>query len=64
MGDLPVGTIQNELAHAIRGKGAFRKFKDTIRYYGIEQQWYDNQKEACKQIAIQWCQEEGLEYEE
>ncbi|MCD8346695.1 MAG: hypothetical protein LUD16_01850 [Lachnospiraceae bacterium] len=30
----------------------------------MEQQWYDYQKEAYKQIAIQWCQEEGLEYEE
>lgn len=37
---LPAGKIRNELVQAIRGKGAFRRFKNTIRYYGIEQLWY------------------------
>ena len=38
---LHAGKICDELTRAIRGKGAFRRFKDTIRYYGIEQLWYD-----------------------
>lgn len=62
--DLPAGAIWNELMNAIRGRGAFRRFKDGIYYHGIEQQWYDYQADAYKKIAIQWCQDEGLEYEE
>ena len=29
------------LGAAIRGRGAFRRFKQTIRFHGIEQLWYD-----------------------
>lgn len=62
--DLPAGAIRNELMNAIRGRGAFRRFKDGIYYHGIEQQWYDYQADAYKRIAIRWCRDEGLEYEE
>jgi len=33
---LPAGDVQNQLARAIRGKGAFRRFKDGVIYFGIE----------------------------
>ena len=59
---LPAGTVQRELAEAICGKGAFRRFKATIRFYGIEQQWYDFVADAYKTIAIQWCKDNQLEY--
>lgn len=62
--DFPAGSIRNELMNAIRGRGAFRRFKDSIYYHGIEQQWYDYQAEAYKRIAIRWCRDEGLEYKE
>lgn len=44
--DLPAGRIKSELAGAIRGKGAFRRFKQTIRFQGVEQLWYDYQANA------------------
>lgn len=59
---LPVGAMQRELAEAIRGKGAFRRFKATIHFYGIEQLWYDFLADAYKAIAIQWCKDNRLEY--
>ena len=34
---LPEGTIQDRLENAIRGRGAFRRFKDSICWLGIEQ---------------------------
>lgn len=58
----PVGAMQRELAETIRGKGAFRRFKTTIRFYGVEQQWYDFLADAYKAIAIQWCKDNQLEY--
>lgn len=62
--DLPAGSARNALVNAVRGRGAFRRFKDTLYNYGIEQQWYDYQEDAYKRIAIRWCQGKGLEYEE
>ena len=61
---LPPGAARQELALAIRGKGAFRRFKNGIYYHRLDQQWYDYQAEAYREIAIRWCQDEGIEYTE
>ena len=61
---LPPGAARQELAHAIRGKGAFHRFKSGIRYHRLEQQWYDYRDQAYREIAIRWCRDEGLEYTE
>ena len=58
------GSAYDKLASAIRGKGAFRRFKDTLRYLGIERQWYEFHDNAYKRIAAEWCEENGIEYEE
>ena len=58
------GKAQEELVHAIRGKGAFRRFKQSVRFHGLEQRWYDHLAEAYRELAIRWCEEEGLEYTE
>ena len=59
---LPAGKTRNELAQVIRGRGAFRRFKSSIRYYGIEQLWYDYLESAYREIAIRWCAEHDLKY--
>ena len=61
---LPPGAARQELAGAIRGKGAFRRFKNGVRYHRLEQRWYDYLAQAQREIAIRWCQENHLEYEE
>ena len=61
---LSPGKTQEELAYAIRGKGAFRRFKQSVRYHGLEQCWYNYLAEAYRELAIRWCAEEGLEYTE
>ena len=55
--------IRADLLDAISGKGAFRYFKDTIRRYGIEKDWYAFRTEALRQIAIDWCEEHQLKWE-
>ena len=62
--DLPEGRMQDSLENAIRGRGAFRRFKDAIIRYGIEQSWYDYQEEAYRRIAIEWCEARGFTYED
>ena len=53
-----------ELQDAIHGAGAFRCFKDTLRRYRPEKDWYAYRDEALRQIAIAWCEEHGIEYTE
>jgi len=56
--------LSDELQNAIRGAGAFRYFKDTLRRYRREKDWYAYRAEALRQIAIEWCEENGIEYTE
>lgn len=53
---------QESLLRAIRGKGAFRRFKDEIIDFEMEEQWYSYREECFKQIAIEWCQENNINY--
>jgi len=46
----------------IKGSGAFRRFKDAIHDYDIEDDWYKHRHDALKQIAIEWCQENSIEF--
>lgn len=61
---LPSGRARDELAGAIHGKGAFRRFKQSVRYHGLEQDWYDYLDGAYRELAIRWCAENGLDYVE
>lgn len=61
---LPEGNNQNQLYRAIRGKGAFRRFKDSVNRMEIAEIWYEFQANAYKEIAVRWCQDNGYEYDE
>jgi len=58
------GPARDKLASAIQGKGAFRRFKDTVIRLGIDQEWYDFQSAEYKRKAARWCEDNGIEYEE
>ena len=51
-----------ELLNRIRGRGAFRKFKDAIRQRGITDDWYAFRKVAFKRIAIDWLEDNDIPY--
>ncbi|WP_342043879.1 UPF0158 family protein [Bacillus sp. OTU2372] len=53
---------QESLTRAIKGKGAFRRFKDKIIDFGIENKWYSYRDECFKQIAIEWCRENEVDF--
>jgi hypothetical protein len=62
-------TIRNEknqalMLNSIKGKGAFRRFKDIIVQLGIDVQWYSYRDQCYKQIAIEWCQDNNVDYVE
>ena len=50
------------LSDALDGKGAFRRFRDTIDRLGLDDDWYAFKKLAYIEIARQWCEEHGLDY--
>jgi hypothetical protein len=56
-----IGDILYDL---ISGSGAFRRFKDAVYKYGVEDEWYKYRDNAMKEIAIEWCRENNIEFEE
>jgi hypothetical protein len=54
--------ISEKLSGAIKGRGAFGRFKDNIVRLGIEDRWYKYKDEALKRIAIKWCEENNIDY--
>jgi hypothetical protein len=56
--------MRDDLCDAIRGRGAFRRFKDSIHAYGIAEAWYRYRDAALREIALAWCEEHGMRYTE
>jgi hypothetical protein len=57
-------TIADQLLSAIRGRGAFRHFKDAIHRLGIADTWYTYRGEFLQEIARDWCQANDIPYTE
>ena len=54
--------LQNHLANAIRAKGAFRNFKNTLSRYPKElESWYAYKSALDRQSALRWLELNGLE---
>lgn len=47
----------------ITGSGAFRRFKDAIHEYDIADDWYKYRDNALRETAIEWCNENGIEFD-
>lgn len=53
---------RNQLIRALRGKKAFRHFKDTVKRFGIEQRWYQYRTTAIEEIVAEWLDEHEIAY--
>ena len=51
------------LSVALKGRGAFRRFKDTLHHLDLTDEWYAFQNEAYIEIAREWCEENDIPYE-
>ena len=56
--------MRDDLCNAIRGRGAFRYFKDRIHAYGIVEAWYRYRDDALRDIVVAWCEAHGIAYTE
>lgn len=54
--------IREIIEGAIKGSGAFRRFKNKIREFDLEEMWYKYHNNEIKNIAIEWCEENGISY--
>lgn len=56
--------LQNQLYISLNGSGAFRRFKDTCINFDIIDDWYKFRDERYKEIAIDWCKQNNIEFEQ
>ena len=56
--------IRDDLHNTIRGRGAFRRFKDRMQWYGMAEEWYQYRDAALREIAMAWCEAHGIPYTE
>ncbi len=50
------------LLDAIRGRGAFRRFKGLVDRYGIRDRWYDFRAREMESIVADWLDAQGIPY--
>ena len=54
--------LQDRLWHAIQGRGAFRRFKDTLaRYPALEERWYEFKAAQIEQRMRDWLDAHDIE---
>jgi len=56
--------LQDQLLHAIRGSGAFRRFQNAIYRKEIQDDWYRFRDQALKRIAIDFLESEGIAWQD
>jgi hypothetical protein len=56
--------LRDDLCDAIRGRGAFRRFKDRMQLYGMAEEWYRYRDAALREIAVAWCEAHDIPYTE
>ena len=56
--------ISKPLCQAIRGAGAFNRFKNCIHRYGVADDWRRYRYHALKKIVIAWCEANDIKYED
>lgn len=54
--------LRENMYYSIKRKGAFRYFRDNIRRFKIEDDWYNYRENALKRIAIEWCERNGVPF--
>ena len=54
--------VIERLEEAIIGKGAFRKFKDTLSTFGLNETFYNYREQVFLEIAKEWCEARNIPY--
>ncbi|HEM4066574.1 TPA: hypothetical protein U2D29_001830 [Streptococcus suis] len=57
---LPEGDLSDRLSRAIRGRGAFRRFKNELERCDRLEDWYVFETQCYKELVLEWCQENKI----
>lgn len=60
--EIPAGGVRNQLASAIQGRGAFRRFRQQVERLGIIDEWYQYKENAQRKLAVEWCEDNNFNY--
>jgi hypothetical protein len=55
------GHARDAALTSLRGRGAFRYFKDTVHRLGVAKSWYAYRDECYREVARAWCDDHGVE---
>ncbi|HEL1992085.1 TPA: hypothetical protein TY276_001275 [Streptococcus suis] len=58
--DLTDGDLSDRLSRAIRGRGAFRRFKNELERCDRLEEWYAFEAQCYKELVLDWCQENEI----
>ncbi|MCL4888215.1 UPF0158 family protein [Streptococcus suis] len=58
--DLTDGDLSGRLSRAIRGSGAFRRFKNELERCDRLEEWYAFETQCYKELVLDWCQENEI----
>ncbi|HGK7343872.1 TPA: hypothetical protein ACJ51Y_000290 [Streptococcus suis] len=58
--DLTDGDLSDRLSRAIRGRGAFRRFKNELERCDRLEDWYVFETQCYKELVLDWCQENEI----
>jgi hypothetical protein len=58
------GRLQDELLAAIRGRGAFGRFKDALSRHGLLESWDRYRRDELAREAAAWLEVNGIAYRE
>ncbi len=61
-GTLQDGGRRAEVLRALNGRGAFRRFKDTVYDLGIQEDWFAFRRQAFEEIVRVALDEAGIPY--
>ncbi|HAM50466.1 MAG TPA: hypothetical protein DCP92_07120 [Nitrospiraceae bacterium] len=56
--------VSEVLYSSIKGKGAFRRFKDAVQRLELSDEWYAYRDAALRQVAIDWCESNQIPFKE
>lgn len=52
-----------KLLQDLRGRGAFRRFKDNLAQFDLWKEWELFRKQAMKKVLIKWCEDHQFDFE-
>jgi hypothetical protein len=58
----PNQRISARLSDAIKGKGAFRRFKDMVSNLGIQDEWNRFEYLCFEEMAVEWLEAKGIPF--